>query len=136
MHAIDTVLTPPLSMADTALAAGLTSALAAATKVNLDWWTDPGATYFMPSNEAFRSVGSVINSASDDALRDILEYHYLNDTETPLFTTEMSNTNYTTALGKNVQISYTKGTGLNVNNAGFLQHNIIVKNGVMHVIDQ
>ena len=80
MHSIDRVLTPPLSMEDTALAAGLTSAIGAANKLNLDWWRDDDATYFMPNNEAFRKVGSALKDIPDDELRNILTYHYLNDT--------------------------------------------------------
>jgi uncharacterized surface protein with fasciclin (FAS1) repeats len=89
IHFIDEVLTPPLSFAETAHAAGLTSALMAATKANLDWWTDYPATYFIPNNDAFQNVGSAMNDASDEELRSILTYHYLNRTRAPIFTSSM-----------------------------------------------
>ena len=137
MHAIDEVLTPPLSFADTAHAAGLTSAVMAATKANLDWWTDNPATYFIPTNQAFQDVGSAINSASDEKLRDILSYHYLNRTRDPIFTATMYDGNVSTANGEKVFTTLSKDDRtFSINSASIKQHNIIVKNGVMHIIDQ
>lgn len=123
-------------MAETALAAGLTSAIAAATKTNLDWWTDDGASYFMPTNEAFRAVGSIMSVASDDELWDVLTYHYVNDTNTPLYTSEMTEANQTTAGGENVLLSQNDDKALFVNMAAINSANILVENGVMHIIDQ
>ena len=122
-------------MADTALAAGLTSAIGAANKINLDWWEDNDATYFMPNNEAFRKVGSVFDDISDNDLRDILTYHYLNDTERPLYTSTIKAANWTTAGGEGV-LSHSDTKGTFVNAAKVIQSNILVQNGVMHIIDE
>lgn len=123
-------------MADTALAAGLTSAMGAANKINLDWWQDHDATYFMPTNEAFRMVGSFFNDISDDELRNILTYHYLNDTETPIYTSKMNTANWTTAGGEDVLLSQSDENELFVNTARLTRANILVQNGVMHIVDQ
>jgi uncharacterized surface protein with fasciclin (FAS1) repeats len=136
IHSIDRVITPPLSMADTALAAGLTSAIGAANKISLDWWQDGGATYFIPNNEAFRTVGSVFNDISDGELSNILTYHYLNDTETPIYSSRMHTGDWTTAGGEHVLLSPSDEHELFVNTAKVVQSNILVQNGVIHIIDQ
>ena len=123
-------------MADTALAAGLTSAIGAANKINFDWWRDDYATYFVPNNEAFRKVGSAMNDASDDELQNVLMYHYLNNTEAPIYTTKMDNANWTTAGGEDVLLSQSDQSELFINTARITQANILVSNGVMHIIDQ
>lgn len=109
----------------------------AATKVNLDWWTDNPATYFIPTNQAFQDVGSAMNSASDEKLRNILSYHYLNATRDPIFTATMYQGNVSTANGEKLFTTLSEDDRtFSINSASITQHNIIVKNGVMHVIDQ
>ena len=108
----------------------------AATEVNLDWWTDYPATYFIPNNEAFQNVGNMMNGASDDELRSILAYHYLNRTRTPIWTSTMYNGNVATANGEHVWIARSEDGIFSVNSATMTQHNIIVQNGVLHIIDQ
>jgi uncharacterized surface protein with fasciclin (FAS1) repeats len=123
-------------MSDAALAAGLTSALGAATKINFDWWSDDDATYFLPSNDAMRAVGSAINGASDEELQNILMYHYLNDTVSPLYTSGIDSATWTTAQGEKVSISYGDQNSLFVNSATVVHPNILVRNGVVHIIDK
>ena len=123
-------------MSDAALAAGLTSVLGAATKINLDWWSDDDATYFLPNNEAMRTVGSAINAASDEELQNILMYHCLNHTVSPLYTSGINSANWTTAQGEKVFLSYGDQNSLFVNSAEVVHANILVRNGVVHIIDQ
>ena len=126
----------PPSISDVALAAGLTSVLGAATKVNLDWWSDDDATYFLPNNEAMRAAGSAINGASNEELQNILLYHYLNDTAPPLDISGINPANLTTAQGEDVVLSYGDQHALFVNSAKVVRANILVQNGVVHIIDQ
>lgn len=136
IHVIDSVLTMPMSVTETALAVGLTSFLGAVTTANMDLNTNDDVTYFLPTDTAFQTVGSALNDASDDELQNILNYHYLNDTGVPLYTSNIDKARWNTAEGENVQLSYENDNSLFVNSAAVTRANMLVANGVAHVIDQ
>jgi uncharacterized surface protein with fasciclin (FAS1) repeats len=73
---IDTVLTIPVTPADTATAAGLTSLAGALTSANLVDTVDglKDVTIFAPSNSAFGAIGSALGNISTTDLTSILTY--------------------------------------------------------------
>jgi uncharacterized surface protein with fasciclin (FAS1) repeats len=101
---------------------------------NLDSVED--ATYFAPTNEAFETVGSAMNDASHSELQHILEYHYINSSSSPLYNPMIDTEHYETAAGQNVRLSYNDGDNLFVNTAAVTHANVLVANGVVHIIDQ
>lgn len=123
-------------MEDVAMAGDLTSVLGAANMMNLDWWDDPGATYFLPTNRAMQDVGAAINDASDEEMKKILQYHYVNSTQFPLYTGNIKDPQYQSALGEDLAFTYTDDDELFINNAKVIKYNYLTKNGVVHIIDQ
>ena len=92
------------------------------------------ATWLAPNNQAFQNVASALTSSSAD-INSILNYHLVSGG--PLYTSSISNSKYGTADGKDVTFTYGNGgTSLYVNTAAFVQANILVSDGVMHIIDQ
>lgn len=136
LQVIDSVLTIPMSVTDTALSAGLTSFAGAVTTLNVNSESDDDVTWFLPTNEAFQTVGSIFTDASDDELQNILNYHYLTDTGLPLYTSRIDKAQWNTAEGGNLRLSYDDDNSLFVNSAAVTQANILVANGVVHIIDQ
>lgn len=139
IHIIDTVLTVPPNVAQTAVNIGLTSLAGAATAAQL---VDPlnslsDLTIFAPNNDAFESIGSVVTTLSPQALAGILNYHVL--PRGVRFSTDLiaagSPVQFTTAQGQNLTVSRLNGQ-LFVNSAKILIPDIITANGVVHVIDK
>lgn len=123
-------------MFETALTAGLTSFAGAVATANMDLDSITDGTFFVPTNNAFETVGSDMNAASRSELTDILEYHYLEDTSGPLYTSNVDSMRKETAGGKKVTLSYNSGNALFVNTAAVIHANILVQNGVVHIVDQ
>lgn len=137
MQLIDSVLTIPLSVSETAINAGLTSFAGAVTTANLNIGQVTDGTFFAPTNEAFETVGSALTS-SDADLTSILQYHYLNgqNNDSPLYTSKISSGSQKTAEGSDVSLSYNDGSDLFVNTAAVTYANLLVQNGVIQIIDQ
>lgn len=71
---IDTVLTLPMNVSTTAIAANLTAAAGALTATDLVDTVDTAQsiTIFVPNNEAFQAIGNLLPTLSNEALMDIL----------------------------------------------------------------
>ena len=123
-------------MSETVLSAGLTSWVGAVTTANVNLDFEEDATYFLPTNQAFQTVGSALDNASSDELEDVLIYHYLNHTNLPLYTSRISRAQWPTAEGENIILSYNADNNLFVNSAAVTHANILLANGVAHIIDQ
>jgi uncharacterized surface protein with fasciclin (FAS1) repeats len=134
IHIIDTVLTLPISDAATALAANLTSLAGALTSANLVSTVDnlSDVTIFAPSNAAFQSIGSVVGNLSTAELTGILEYHVVQGTVG--YSSLLGNASIATVQGENVTITVEDGSVF-VNSAKVIIPNVLVSNGVVHVID-
>ena len=135
VHVIDTVLTIPESDAATAIAANLTSLAGALTTANLVSTVDDlhDVTIFAPSNAAFQAIGSAVGSLSTSQLTSILEYHVINGTVG--YSSGLTNTTLKTVGGGSVTITIENGTVF-VNSAKVIVPNVLVANGVVHVIDK
>ncbi|KAH8748595.1 FAS1 domain-containing protein [Hyaloscypha finlandica] len=134
LHIIDTVLTIPESDAATATAANLTALAGALTQANLVSTVDSlhDVTIFAPSNAAFQAIGSAVGTLSTAQLAQILEYHVINGTVG--YSSSLTNSTLMTVSGGSVTITVENGT-VYVNSARVIVPDVLVANGVVHVID-
>jgi transforming growth factor-beta-induced protein len=138
VHVIDTVLTVPAPPADTAIDTGLTSLAGALTAAQLvdgvSVLTD--ITVFAPTNAAFQAIGSGLGALQQQDLVNILEYHVLMNQLK--FSTDLGASNQmtlTSLAGQNLTIRKENGQ-LFVNSAKVVISDILMSNGVVHVIDK
>ena len=123
IHIIDSVLTFPLDVLQTALTVNLTATYGAINATNLEEAVNtPDITIFVPTNEAFQSVYSALQNLSDDDLTRILAYHVVNGTVG--YSTKLKNgTTLQTAEGANLTVTVVNGTYF-VNSAEVLVPNV------------
>lgn len=133
IHVIDTVLTLPESDSATASAANLTALTGALTTANLVTALDglKDVTIFAPSNAAFQAIGSAVGSLSTAQLAQILEYHVVNGTVG--YSSGLKNMTLPTLGGGSVNITV-EGGNVFVNSAKVTIPDVLVANGVVHVI--
>ena len=135
VYLINNVLSLPLNISQTAIDLNLTSAVGAVQQVNLtetvDYITD--VTMFVPNNEAFQAIGSALPTLTAEQLTSILEYHVVSGVVgySTLLTNGMS---LPTVQGTNVTITIEDGDVF-VNSALVTVPDVLVANGVVHVID-
>lgn len=116
------------------MAANLTSLAGAATALNLGTTLDDltDITVFAPNNAAFQAIGSAIGTLSMAQLTQILEYHVVNGTVA--YSSALKNESVTTLGGGKVMITI-EGGDVFVNSAKVVLPDVLVANGVVHVID-
>lgn len=134
IHIINTVLTIPPSLDETALASNLTAAAGALTSANLIDTVNglQNITVFVPNNAAFSAIASVFGDLSTEALAEILQYHVV--AGTVAYSTGLSNTTIESAEGTELRITVTDN-GVFVNEAKVVLPDVLIANGVVHVID-
>jgi transforming growth factor-beta-induced protein len=93
----------------------------------------PNTTIFAPNNEAFQALGGAISSMTVEELTTILDYHML-PTDV-IYSTGLTNgTKFVTKQGGNITVTHI-GNKVYINSAQLLTTDILVSNGVVHVID-
>lgn len=129
-------MTVPQNDSATAVAANLTSLAGALTAADLVTALDQmqDVTIFAPSNMAFQSIGSALANISDDDLASVLQYHVVNGT-VGYSSDLMNNMNLTTLGGETLTVRIENGTVF-VNSAEVTTPDVLVSNGVVHVIDK
>ncbi|KAG8623694.1 hypothetical protein KVT40_008670 [Elsinoe batatas] len=134
VHKIDEVLTIPLNASDTAERLNATAALGALTLTGLADPLDivPDLTLFIPVNEAFQAAASAFEGASVETLRDVLQYHAI--TGNVIFSSEITNTTAQASNGGTLTFSVIDDK-IYVNTARVLIPNVLLSDGVAHVID-
>ncbi|KAF7513646.1 hypothetical protein GJ744_007697 [Endocarpon pusillum] len=134
IHIIDRLLTVPANVSTTAVAANLTSLVGAVTTAQLAEAVDttPDITIFAPNNEAFQSIGSALGNIPAEDLASVLTYHVINGTVG--YSSTLSNRTLQTLNGADVTISVIDGAVF-VNSARVVIPDVLVANGVVHVID-
>ncbi|GAM37204.1 hypothetical protein TCE0_022f06925 [Talaromyces pinophilus] len=135
VHIIDKVLTVPLNVSSSAAAAGLSAVAGALQAEKLTETVDDlkNVTIFAPENSAFQAIGSALGNFTADQLTGILEYHVLNDTLA--YSTDLKNDiQYTAVNGRNLTIRIDNGS-IFVDSARVVTPNLLVANGVVHIID-
>ncbi|WEW56781.1 hypothetical protein PRK78_002234 [Emydomyces testavorans] len=133
IHIINQVLTLPQTVTFTAFEANLSSFLGAATQGNnIDAVNLPkNITVFIPTNEGFRRVGTVFSNAPAGDVSRILSYHVVRDNV--IYSVGMHNQTVPTEAGKDLTLSVINGTAF-VNSARIVSTDLLVNNGVVHVI--
>lgn len=117
------------------MAANLTSAAGALRQANLVQTVDHlrDVTIFVPSNEAFSAISSLASNLTTETLASILQYHVV--VGTVAYSTTLSNTTIQTVGGGNVTIRIINNNVF-VNSAKVIIPDVLVSNGVVHVIDK
>lgn len=135
VHIIDTVLSIPPNLTVALTQGNLSSLAEAATKANL---VQPLSgiqelTLFAPNNEAFTAVADVAAGLTVEQLTAVLGYHVVNGTA--VYSSDMTDgARATTIQGSDVTLTIRDGS-IFVNKAKVVKADVLVKNGVVHVID-
>ncbi|KAJ4322800.1 hypothetical protein N0V94_002180 [Neodidymelliopsis sp. IMI 364377] len=137
IHVIDRFLVLPEVVSDTLTTANLTSLRGALNATNLLEAVDttPDVTIFAPSSQAIQDIGSALTNLSTEDISNILTYHVVNGTVG--YSSGLENgTTLTTLNGQNLTITIGEGGRIFVNNARVTVADVLVANGVVHVIDE
>jgi uncharacterized surface protein with fasciclin (FAS1) repeats len=134
IHVIDSFLMLPANVSTTAVNANLTSLVGALNSTDLVSAVDstPDVTIFAPSNAAFKAIGSAAGNLSMEALSSILTYHVVEGTVG--YSSSLEAMNLTTLNGADLSITVDQGIVF-VNSAKVIIPDVLVANGVVHVID-
>lgn len=133
---IDRVLTFPPNVLEAALALNLTSFRGAVNATDeVENANDRDVTIFAPNNEAFNSIGSALANLSTDDLQDIIEYHIVDSVR---YSTSLENG--TTLQSENddreLRITVNENGTVFVNAAEVIVPNVLIANGVLHIVDK
>lgn len=104
-------------------------------------------TVFIPRNDAFAAIGSEFENAttmqhqiewmkrqgSNETIANIVNYHAVDGTA--LYSTDLKNESMPTMAGKDVTITVVDGVAY-VNSARVVGTDLLVNNGVVHIIDK
>jgi uncharacterized surface protein with fasciclin (FAS1) repeats len=142
VHVIDQVMCFPGGTETTAKAAGLTELLSALTKADMGFTFDSGYSFTMlaPTNEAMRAAQW--RALSKKALRAVLAYHvfYRASTDLRFTSTFVANEERLGTIQQGEQVIMTRKFRdigpIKFNNATVVIPNVLVANGVVHVIDE
>jgi uncharacterized surface protein with fasciclin (FAS1) repeats len=98
-------------------------------------------TVFAPNNDAFKAAGyadeAAINAIAPETLKQILQYHVLNDkVDYPAFPTEVSTIYQTQLANAKVYVYKTSAGVVTVNNATVTKPNQVAVNTVVHIINR
>jgi uncharacterized surface protein with fasciclin (FAS1) repeats len=137
IHVIDRFLVLPEVVSDTLTTANLSSLRGALNATDLLEAVDttPDVTIFAPSNQAIQDVGSALANLSTEDVSNILTYHVVNGTVG--YSSGIENgTVLTTLNGQNLTITVGDEGRIFVNSARVTIADVLVANGVVHVIDE
>lgn len=90
-------------------------------------------TIFIPIDEALRSIGSVLSSANQSTLQEVIKYHVVEDI---VFSSSITNTTVASAQGQDLAFSVTNNGSIFVNNAKVIIPNVLLYEGVAHIVDR
>ena len=138
VHVLDAVVLPFETVVDVAIDNGFTSLTAAVVKAELlPALTNPltKLTVFAPTNTAFDNLATALGTdlngvLAHPQLADILLYHVIGD---EVLSTELMNGAVPTLNGQDVTINLMGGVMVNTSNVTLAD--LVVSNGVVHVID-
>jgi len=135
VQVIDTFLVPPENFLHTAPTFNLTAFGGATTKAKLNDYLDTtdDITVFAPWNDAFQGVGSALQDVSVEELGNILDYHIVNGTAG--YSSVLTNgTVLKSRQGGNLTVRFADNS-LYINSAKIVQQDLLLSNGVLHVLD-
>jgi uncharacterized surface protein with fasciclin (FAS1) repeats len=134
VHVIDEVIMLPPVISKSILYSGLNTLSSAINKAGLGNLVDTtaGITIFAPSDTAFRLAGIVVDDTPVDTLVAVLSNHVVT---TSKYTTDIVDGETLTSLGNGTLTLRISGGRYYVNNAQVRVEDVLVRNGVAHVID-
>ncbi|KAH8811620.1 FAS1 domain-containing protein [Xylogone sp. PMI_703] len=135
VQVIDTMLLPPTNLTTTADAFNLTSFEGALYTTNsLDSLSSQkDITVFVPNNEAFQALGPAITELTVDDLTKVVDYHIIPDLV--VYSANLTNGSiFNSEQGTKLKITHINNN-VYVNSAQVLQSDILIENGVLHIID-
>lgn len=142
IHVVDTVIEAPVTIAQTAVAAGLSTLVTALDAAGLTATFDNAAagpfTVFAPTNAAFDALpAGVLNQLLDPinqaVLIDVLQYHVVLTEYTAAGVVAASGTGLTTLEGNILTIA-TGGGDVTVDGNTLGSLNVLASNGIIHTI--
>ncbi|KAK4560903.1 hypothetical protein LTR86_005483 [Recurvomyces mirabilis] len=136
IHIIDKLLLIPLSISETLVTGNFTALAGAATKTGLVPALEDlsDVTIFCPNNDAFRAIASGAANITNDQLAKILKYHVVKGSVG--YSTLLANSSLSTLRGEDVTITIGNDGAVFANDARVINADILVANGVIHVIDE
>ncbi|KAI4159907.1 MAG: hypothetical protein L6R39_000283 [Caloplaca ligustica] len=136
VHVIDTFLVPPQNFIQTVPQFNLTAAGGAVENASLAEYvnTHKDLTIFVPQNLAFQALGGTLQSMPSSQLQRLLNYHIVNSSTVAYSANLPNGTILHTRSGQTLTITFASNS-LFVNQARVLQQDLLIANGVMHVID-
>jgi uncharacterized surface protein with fasciclin (FAS1) repeats len=134
IHVVDNFLTIPQNISTTLVVLNETSALGALEMAGIASGPLPAnLTAFIPNNAAFQNIGSVLANLTMQDLGGILGYHIVPDVVG--YSTALTNGTKLTSLTNGTLTITIDGKNVFVNSAKVVVPNVLVKEGVVHVID-
>ncbi|MCJ1422277.1 hypothetical protein MMC29_000157 [Sticta canariensis] len=135
IHIIDRVLTIPGPISITATLLGLKGVVGALEKTGLVEAVDttPDLTVFVPNDDAFQKVAAQASQLTAEQLATVLGYHVVKG-KVAYSSTLKNGQTLTTTTGDTVTITISGGNVF-VNDAKVVIPDVLVSNGVVHVID-
>lgn len=138
IHVIDTVLLPPVSIAETASINGLSALVDLVVEAGLaDALVEGGPfTVFAPTDDAFDAVDEALVQhllANPEVLADILTYHIVEGT---IYSTQIQEGLATTLQGSDIEIAFDYSNVILNGSSTVIIADVLTNNGVVHVIDQ
>lgn len=135
IHIINQVLTIPQSTTSTLFAANLTAFLGGlGLGGNAHFFNDMhNTTVFTPRNPGFERIGSVIQNISPEDISRITNYHMIPGQA--LYSTDLQNATLSTLAGEDLNVSVIDGVAF-INSARVESTDVLINNGVMHVISE
>ena len=137
MHIIDTLFVPPQSFTISADQFNLSSADGAVLAAGLDTLVDTtkDLTFFAPNSAALEAIESDLSTMSTEDLAKLLSYHVVNGTHPVGYSTRLLNGTVLKSLeGTDLKFTF-KDNSIFVNSARVVQQDLLLSNGVLHVLD-
>ena len=135
LHIVDSFLTLPQNISSTLVPLNLTYSAGAIKKANLAASASSisNLTAFIPNNAAWQSISNIASNLTATQLQQTLGYHLVADTVA--YSSMLTNMSLTTLAMTNLTITIV-GNDTFVNNAKVVTPNVIIQEGVLHVIDE
>lgn len=97
--------------------------------------SQPNITVFIPTNEAFEAIADTVAGLTTEQLQSVLLKHIVQDAVIYSPSIPAGETVVESALGEHLTITNTDGT-ITVNDATVISADILLSNGVGHLIDR
>lgn len=136
IHIISEVLTIPGNLTETAIEGNLAAVAGALNFTDLASEIEglENVTIFAPNNDAFAAIASLVGNLTEDDLTSILEYHVVEGDV--WYSSDLSNTTVESVGGEELNITVLEDGEVYVNSARVVLADILIANGVVHVIDK